>query len=91
MAVEVRLPTLLREHAGGAGSVTADGDTVGKLFAALVAEYPGLDGQLLGDDGELHRFVNVYRNDDDIRYLDKLDTTLSDGDVVSIIPAVAGG
>jgi len=91
MPVEVRLPTLLREHTGGAASVDADGDTVRALFDLLIDEYPGLKGQLVGDDGELHRFVNVYRNDDDIRYLDRLDTTVGDGDVVSILPAVAGG
>lgn len=91
MAVEVRLPTLLRPHAGGDASVSADGATVGEVFSALVDRYPGLSGQLVDDDGGLHRFVNVYRNDDDIRYLEQLDTKLSDGDVVSILPAVAGG
>jgi molybdopterin converting factor small subunit len=91
MTVEVRLPTLLREHAGGAASVTAEADTIGVLFAGLVETYPGLEGRLLDENGELHRFVNVYRNDDDIRYLERLDTTLGDGDVVSVLPAVAGG
>ena len=91
MPVEVRLPTLLRPHAGGAATVTADGATVGDVFHQLVERYPGLAGNLIGDDGQLHRFVNVYRNDDDIRYLDQLDTKLGDGDVVSILPAVAGG
>jgi sulfur-carrier protein len=91
MPVEVRLPTLLRPHAGGAATVTAEGATVGEVFHALVERYPGLAGNLIGDDGQLHRFVNVYRNDDDIRYLDQLDTKLGDGDVVSILPAVAGG
>jgi MoaD family protein len=91
MPVEVRLPTLLRPHAGGAATVTADGATVGDVFHQLVERYPGLAGNLVDDDGQLHRFVNVYRNDDDIRYLDQLDTKLGDGDVVSILPAVAGG
>ncbi len=91
MPVEVRLPTLLRPHAGGAATVTADGATVGEVFHRLIDRYPGLTGNLIGDDGQLHRFVNVYRNDDDIRYLDQLDTKLGDGDVVSILPAVAGG
>lgn len=91
MAVEIRLPTLLRPHADGAASVQADGATVGDVFRALVGRHPGLAGQLIDDEGNLHRFVNVYRNDDDIRYLDKLDTKLADGDVVSILPAVAGG
>jgi sulfur-carrier protein len=91
MSVEVRLPTLLRPQAGGAAVLTADGSTVGKVFSGLIDRYPGLAGSLVDDDGQLHRFVNVYRNDDDIRYLDQLDTTVADGDVISILPAVAGG
>ena len=91
MAVEVRLPTLLRPHSGGDASVSADGATVGEVFSELIERYPGLSGQLVDDGGGLHRFVNVYRNDDDIRYLEQLDTKLSDGDIVSILPAVAGG
>jgi sulfur-carrier protein len=91
MAVEVRLPTLLRPHADGASSVQADGATVGDVFRALTERYPGLSGNLVDDAGQLHRFVNVYRNDDDIRYLEQLDTKIADGDVISILPAVAGG
>jgi MoaD family protein len=82
---------LLRANAGGAATVTADGATVGEVFSALIAEYPGLAENLVDDDGKLHKFINVYRNDDDIRYLDQLDTKLADGDVISILPAVAGG
>ena len=91
MAVEVRLPTLFRQHTGGDASVSADGATVGEVFAELVQRYPGLEGQLVDESGGLHTFVNVYRNDDDIRYLEKLDTKLSESDVISILPAVAGG
>ena len=91
MAVEVKLPTLLRVHAGGASSVSAEGATIGEVFSVLTARHPGLAANLVGDDGNLHRFVNVYRNDDDIRYLDSLDTKVADGDVISVIPAVAGG
>jgi molybdopterin converting factor small subunit len=91
MAVEVRLPTLLRAAADGAASVTADGSTVGEVFADLTRAYPGLAGQLVDDTGALHKFVNVYVNDDDIRYMDQLDTAVGDRDVVSILPAVAGG
>lgn len=91
MAVEVRLPTLLRQHAGGDASVAAEGATVGEVFSEVVERYPGLAGQLVDESGGLHKFVNVYRNDDDIRYLEQLDTKLSDGDVISILPAVAGG
>ena len=91
MAVAVRLPTLLRSHADGAATVTAEGATVGEVFTDLVAKYPGMAGNLIDEQGGLHKFVNVYRNDDDIRYLEQLDTKVSDGDVISILPAVAGG
>ncbi len=91
MMAEVRLPTLLRVHAEGAASVTAQGATVGELFASLTAAHPGLEGQLIDETGALHKFVNVYVNDDDIRYLDKLATPVTDRDVISILPAVAGG
>ena len=91
MPVEVRLPTLLRSLADGSPSVTAEGETVGDVFRQLIERYPGLAENLVGDDGSLHKFVNVYRNDDDIRYLDALDTKVVDGDVISILPAVAGG
>jgi len=89
--VEVRIPTVLRPHVGGSASVQADGATIGEVFEALTTEHPSLRTHLLNDDGSLHKFVNVYRNDDDIRYLDQLSTGVSDGDVVSILPAVAGG
>ena len=91
MAVEVRLPTVLRAHAGGASTVAADGATVGEVLADLSERFPGMKGQLLTDSGELHRFVNVYVNDDDVRYMEKLDTKVSDEDTISILPAVAGG
>ncbi len=89
--VEVRLPTILRSHVGGASTLTGEGSTVGEVFNGLVAKYPSLKGQLVTEAGDLHRFVNVYRNDDDIRYLGRLDTPVESSDVVSIIPAVAGG
>ena len=82
---------MLRPQAGGQAVVQADGSTIGEVLADLVSRYPGLQGQLVTDTGDLHRFVNVYVNDDDIRYLSKLDTKVADGDTVSIIPAVAGG
>lgn len=88
---EVRLPTLLRQHAGGRSSVTVDGSTIGEVLQAVQQAYPGMAGQLLTEAGSLHRFVNVYVNDDDVRYLDKLDTKVAPGDIVSILPAVAGG
>jgi molybdopterin synthase sulfur carrier subunit len=89
--VEVRLPTVLRSHAGGQSVVTVGGSTIGDVLRDLVAQNPGMAGQVLTEDGSLHRFVNVYLNDDDVRYLDKLDTKVADGDTVSILPAVAGG
>lgn len=91
MAVDVKLPTLLRVHADGAASIAAEGSTVGAVFSDLTSRFPGLAGNLIDDEGNLHKFVNVYRDDDDIRYLDGLDTTVDDGDVISILPAVAGG
>jgi molybdopterin synthase sulfur carrier subunit len=91
VSVEVRLPTVLRSHAGGSATVSSEGETIGAIFSDLVARYPGLAGQVITTDGELHKFVNVYLNDDDIRYLSKLDTKVADGDTISILPAVAGG
>lgn len=91
MSVEVRLPTLLRPAAEGQASVSLDGSTVGDVLRALVSSYPSLTGQVLTEDGSLHKFVNVYLNDDDVRYLDKLETKVTDTDVLSILPAVAGG
>ena len=91
MAVEIKLPTVLRAHADGQATVAVDGATVGEVFEALIVRYPGLRGNLLDDDGGLHKFVNVYKDDDDIRYLDGLDTKVGNGDVLSILPAVAGG
>jgi sulfur-carrier protein len=89
--VEVRLPTVLRPLAAGQAKVAANGATIGDVLGDLVNSYPGMAGQVLTEDGSLHRFVNVYVNDDDIRYLDQLDTKVADGDTVSILPAVAGG
>ena len=91
MPVEVRLPTVLRQHAGGQASVQANGGTVGEVLEDLVRQFPAMRGQVITEDGTLHKFVNVYLNDDDVRYLDKLDTKVGDGSVVSILPAVAGG
>jgi sulfur-carrier protein len=91
MPVDVKLPTMLRAQADGQATVAVDGDTVGAVFSSLVGRYPGLRDNLLDAAGGLHKFVNVYKDDDDIRYLDGLDTTLANGDVLSILPAVAGG
>jgi sulfur-carrier protein len=89
--VQVNLPTILRSHAGGAKTVTEDGSTVGQVLVALAVQFPGLAGQVIDDQGALHKFVNVYLNDDDVRYLAGLDTPVTDSDEISILPAVAGG
>jgi MoaD family protein len=90
MAVEVRVASTLRELVG-AESTQAQGTTVGELLADLDARYPGFKAQISSEDGQLHRYVNVYLNDEDIRYMEALDTPVKDGDVVSILPALAGG
>lgn len=87
----VRLPTVLRTHAGGAAVVEAGGETIAEVLAWLESTYPGLVGQLRTPEGTAHRFVNVYLDDDDVRYLDGLDTKVGEGSEVSILPAVAGG
>ena len=91
MPVDVRLPTILRQYAGGQATVKANGDTVGGVLEDLVLQFPQLRGQVITDEGALHRFVNVYVNDDDVRYLGNLDTKVESHDVISILPAVAGG
>ncbi|MGH9065838.1 MAG: ubiquitin-like small modifier protein 1 [Acidimicrobiales bacterium] len=91
MPVEVRLPTVLRSHAAGRPSVRAEGATIGEVLGDLTTHFPAMAGQVLTEDGTLHRFVNVYVNDDDVRYLEELDTEVAEDDVVSILPAVAGG
>ena len=91
MAVAIKLPTVLRAQADNQATVEVDGATIGEVFSNLIDQYPGLRANLLDDAGGLHKFVNVYKDDDDIRYLDGLDTKVGDGDVLSILPAVAGG
>jgi molybdopterin synthase sulfur carrier subunit len=90
MAVQVSIPTILRSYTDGAKSVEGSGQTLKELISDLDARHPGLGDRLL-DDGQLRRFVNVYRNDEDVRFLGGLDTELSDGDNVTVLPAVAGG
>ena len=91
MAIEIRIPTILRSYTGGAKAVEGSGDTLSDLFDNLDTRHPGLRGRLVTDAGALHRFVNVYVNDEDVRFTGALDTKLSDGDSVTILPAVAGG
>lgn len=87
----VRIPPVLRTHVGEAKQVEASGSTVGEVIDDLVARYPGLADQLRTDDGGLHRFVNVYLNGSDVRYLDGLDTPAGERDTLVILPAMAGG
>ena len=91
MPVQVRVPTILRKHTSGEKHVEGTGSTLGELFDDLDARHPGLRAGLVAGDGDLHRFVNVYVNDEDVRFLGAISTPLSDGDVVTILPAVAGG
>jgi molybdopterin converting factor small subunit len=91
MAVTVRIPTQLRELSGGASEVTADGDTVASVLAGLEAAHPGFTERLFDEGGQLRRFVNVFVADEDIRFLDGVDTPVAEGQTVSIVPAVAGG
>jgi molybdopterin synthase sulfur carrier subunit len=90
MAVQVSIPTILRSYTDGAKSVEGSGETLSALITDLDTRHPGLGDRLL-DDGKLRRFVNVYKNDEDVRFLGGLDTELVDGDNVTVLPAVAGG
>lgn len=90
MSIEVQVTATLRNLVG-AKSVEAEGATVGQLLENLDERFPGFRQQISGEDGQLHRFVNLYLNDEDVRYLEDLQTPLKDGDVVSILPALAGG
>ncbi len=90
MTIEVQIPTILRTYTDGAKAIDGTGGTLGALVADLDARHPGLGDRLL-DGSQLRRFVNVYLNDEDIRFLDGLDTAIADGDIVTILPAVAGG
>ncbi len=90
-SVKVKVPTILRQLVGGAAEVDGHGETVRDLLQDLERRYPGVTGRILTDDGRLHRFVNLYVNDEDVRYLGSLETEVQAGDTVSILPAVAGG
>jgi sulfur-carrier protein len=91
VAVTVRLPTIMRANAGGQSEISAEGATIGEVIDDVVKQFPGTATHLKAPDGGVHRFVNVYLNDEDVRYLDKLETKVTDGATVSIVPAVAGG
>jgi len=91
MAVEVRVPTILRKYTAGEKRVEGAGKTVREVIDDLEARHPGVRSAVVTDGGELHRFINMYVNDEDVRFMGSLETPVSDGDVISILPAVAGG
>jgi sulfur-carrier protein len=90
MAIEVRIPTILRNYTGGEKAVNADGANLSALIDDLESSHPGIKDRLL-ENGDLRRFVNVYVNDEDVRFIGGLEAVLSDGDQVVVLPAVAGG
>jgi sulfur-carrier protein len=90
MTVSVSIPTILRTHTGGEKRVTATGATLQAVISDLESNYSGISERLV-DNGKLHRFVNIYVNDEDVRFSGGLATEISDGDSVTILPAVAGG
>ncbi|MBU6245029.1 MAG: MoaD/ThiS family protein [Actinomycetales bacterium] len=91
MSATVRIPTILRTYTQGSTEVTVEAGTLQEAIADLDRQYPGIGARVLDEAGALRRFVNVYVNDDDVRFLDGLQTSLADGAAISIIPAVAGG
>jgi len=91
MAITVRIPTPLRSLTGGADEVAIDGGTVGEVIENLEKKHPGVKERLCDEKGNVRRFVNIYANEEDIRFLDNLATAVKDGDSVSIVPAIAGG
>jgi molybdopterin synthase sulfur carrier subunit len=91
MAVEVRLPTVLRPLADGQATLKAEGTTLREVFEDLARQYPGLMGSLFTPEGDMHRHLNVFVNDDDARYLGRLDAKVAENDTVTLMPAVAGG
>lgn len=91
MAVTIRIPTTLRTLTAGASEVSAEPGTVREVLASLDGAHPGFADRLLDEEGSLRRFVNVFVSDDDVRFMDGLDTPVADGETLSIVPAVAGG
>ena len=91
MLVQVNLTSVIQKTVGGQRAVTAEGGTVAELIDDIERRYPGFRSQLVDEGGQLHRFVNVYLNDEDVRFLQGAETALSEGDEVSILPALAGG
>lgn len=90
-AITIQIPAALRPQTGGAATVDVEGDTIASALASLTAAHPDLGKRLFKSEGELNRFINIYVNDEDIRFLENLDTPVKSGDDVSIVPAIAGG
>lgn len=91
MSVQVKVPTIMRKHVDGQARVEANGATLDDVLNDLEANYPGVTQKIRAEDGGLHRFINIYVNDEDVRYLGSLEAPVADGDTISILPAVAGG
>lgn len=91
MRIEVRIPTVLRKHTAGEKAVHGSGGTIREVLGDLETRHAGLSEALMDEAGGLQRFINMYLNDEDVRYLEQLETPVRDGDVISILPAVAGG
>jgi sulfur-carrier protein len=91
MPIKVRVPTPLRRFTGGTDEVTAEGDSIQTVIEDLERRHPGMRERLLDEKGDLRRFVNIYLNGDDIRFLNQLNSKVKDGDDISIVPAIAGG
>lgn len=91
MAITVRIPTVLRAATGGQAVIEGQGVTIGEVLGRIASDHPGVKPQLFHEDGALHKFLNVYINDDDVRYLGGLDAPVNDGDEITLLPAVAGG
>jgi molybdopterin synthase sulfur carrier subunit len=91
MSVRVKVPTIMRNHVGGEPVVEGSGSTLRDLLDDLDTRYPGFKQRIVTEEGGIHRFVNLYLNDEDVRYLGALETSVNEGDTVSILPAVAGG
>ena len=91
MTAKVRIPTVLRPAVGGATTLSVEGSTIGEILGQITSEFPAVRGQLVNEDGTLHRFLNVYVNDDDVRYLGGVDAPVANDDEITLLPAVAGG
>ena len=91
MSVSVRIPTILRTYTNGESEVSAEGGTLSEVLDSLDGSYPGIKGRILDDQGAIRRFVNVYVGNDDVRFLEALETATPAGTQISVIPAVAGG